>query len=123
MRDATTYYGGVVDLYQVHNLSMTREVLDLFRHAREVGHVRAVGVTHYRPEAMPDVLAWMEKMEGPPPGMPIGGTTPMAHGEENIITLDLSAGEYALICFVPDAKDGKPHVVHGMATEITIVAK
>jgi hypothetical protein len=70
-----------------------------------------------------DVLAWMEKMEGPPPGMPIGGTTPMAHGEENIITLDLSAGEYALICFVPDAKDGKPHFVHGMADEIRIGGK
>ena len=67
-----------------------------------------------------DVLAWMEKMEGPPPGMPIGGTTPMAQGEENIITLDLTAGEYALICFVPDAKDGKPHFGHGMVTEITI---
>lgn len=69
-----------------------------------------------------DVLAWMEKMEGPPPGMPIGGTTPMAQGEENIITLDLTAGEYALICFVPDAKDGKPHFVHGMSREITIAA-
>jgi len=70
-----------------------------------------------------DVLAWMEKMEGPPPGMPIGGTTPMAQGEENIITLDLAPGEYALICFVPDAKDGKPHFVHGMSQEITIAAK
>jgi len=28
-----------------------------------------------------DVLAWMEKMEGPPPGAPIGGSTPMAQGE------------------------------------------
>mgnify|MGYP003575483752 CR=1 FL=1 len=70
-----------------------------------------------------DVLAWMEKMDGPPPGMPIGGTTPMAQGEENIITLDFTPGEYALLCFVPDAKDGKPHFVHGMATEITIAAK
>lgn len=70
-----------------------------------------------------DVLAWMEKMEGPPPGMPIGGTTPMAQGEENIITLDLAPGEYALICFVPDAKDGKPHFAHGMSQEITIAAK
>lgn len=67
-----------------------------------------------------DVLAWMEKMEGPPPGMPIGGTTPMAQGEENIITLDLAPGEYALICFVPDAKDGKPHFVHGMIQQIKV---
>jgi hypothetical protein len=69
-----------------------------------------------------DVLAWMEKMEGPPPGAPIGGTTPMARGEENLITLDLAPGEYGLICFVPDAKDAKPHLMHGMMTELTISA-
>ena len=69
-----------------------------------------------------DMLGWMEKMEGPPPGAPIGGTTPMARGEENLITLDLAPGEYGLICFVPDAKDAKPHVMHGMITQLTIPA-
>ena len=70
-----------------------------------------------------DVLAWMEKMEGPPPAAPIGGTTPIARGEENIITVDLTPGDYALICFMPDAKDGKPHFVHGMVTQITVAGK
>ena len=69
-----------------------------------------------------DFLAWMEKMEGPPPGAPIGGTTPMARGEENLITLDLAPGDYGLICFVPDGKDGKPHLMHGMVTQLTISA-
>jgi uncharacterized cupredoxin-like copper-binding protein len=67
-----------------------------------------------------DVLAWMDKMEGPPPGAPVGGTTPMANGEENIITVDLVPGEYGLVCFVPDAKDAKPHAMHGMMTQLTI---
>jgi hypothetical protein len=70
-----------------------------------------------------EMLAWMEKMEGPPPGAPIGGTTPMARGEENLITLDLAPGEYALLCFVGDAKDGQPHIVHGMVDQITIAAR
>ena len=70
-----------------------------------------------------DVLAWMEKMEGPPPGAPIGGTTPLARGEENLITMDLTPGEYGLICFAPDAKDGKPHFVHGMMTQFTVAAR
>jgi hypothetical protein len=69
-----------------------------------------------------DVLAWMEKMQGPPPGAPIGGTTPMAKGEENIVTLDLTPGEYGMICFVGDAKDGKPHFMHGMIMEFTVPA-
>ena len=70
-----------------------------------------------------DVLAWMEKMEGPPPGAPIGGTTPMARGEENLITVDLAPGEYGLVCFVGDAKTGKPHFMHGMVKDIVIAAR
>ena len=70
-----------------------------------------------------DMLAWVEKMEGPPPGAPIGGTTPMAKGEENLITVDLAAGEYGLVCFVADAKTGKPHFVHGMVKDIVIAAR
>jgi hypothetical protein len=70
-----------------------------------------------------DVLAWMEQMQGPPPGAPIGGTTPMAKGEENIITLDLTPGEYGMICFVGDAKDGKPHFMHGMMMDFVVPAK
>ena len=69
-----------------------------------------------------EMLAWLEKMEGPPPGAPVGGTTPMGQGEENLITLNFTPGEYALMCFVSDAKDGKPHFVHGMVQQITVPA-
>jgi hypothetical protein len=34
--------------------------------------------------------------------------------------MDLPPGEYGLVCFVPDAKDGKPHFMHGMITQLTI---
>lgn len=67
-----------------------------------------------------DVAAWVEKMDGPPPGMPMGGLTPLAPGETNEIVVDLAPGEYGLFCFVPDAKDGKPHVMHGMMRQITV---
>ena len=67
-----------------------------------------------------EVLAWMEKMEGPPPGAPIGGVTPMAQGEENLLEVNLTPGEYGLICFVPDAKDGKAHFVHGMVSTFVV---
>jgi uncharacterized cupredoxin-like copper-binding protein len=67
-----------------------------------------------------DLAVWIEKMQGPPPGMPIGGTASMASGESNDVLLDLTPGEYGLYCFVPDAKDGKPHVAHGMLRQITV---
>ena len=67
-----------------------------------------------------DVLAWLEARQGPPPGRPIGGTVGLAKGEVNYVTANFPAGEYALICFLPDAKDGKPHFVHGMMQHVTV---
>ena len=69
-----------------------------------------------------DLVAWSEKMQGPPPGKPLGGATFMAKDVVNYFTVDLEPGTYALLCFVPDAKDGKPHVAHGMVREFTVGA-
>lgn len=69
-----------------------------------------------------DLVAWVEKMEGPPPAMPMGGTTGFIRGEENYVALNLEPGEYALLCFIPDAGDGRPHVAHGMMKQITVPA-
>lgn len=67
-----------------------------------------------------DLLAWIEKMDGPPPAEPIGGTTDIASKGVNYLQLDLAAGEYALICFSPDQKDFKPHFMHGMKKQISV---
>jgi uncharacterized cupredoxin-like copper-binding protein len=68
-----------------------------------------------------DLLGWMEGgMQGPPPAMPVGGATLLSAGQGNLMTMDFEAGEYALLCMVPDAKDGKPHVAHGMVRQITV---
>jgi uncharacterized cupredoxin-like copper-binding protein len=67
-----------------------------------------------------DLLAWMEKMDGPPPAMPMGGTALLSTGEENQVAIDFTPGEYVLLCMVPDARDGAPHVAHGMVRQITV---
>lgn len=67
-----------------------------------------------------DLMAWLQNEQGPPPAAPVGGTSFLARGEVNYVNLDLAPGEYALLCFVPDAKDGKPHVAHGMFRQITV---
>ena len=66
------------------------------------------------------VLAWMRKSEGPPPGQGLGGVAGMAAGSTNYFTVDLTPGTYLLICFIPDAKDGKPHFLHGMTKTVTV---
>ena len=71
-------------------------------------------------KSVQDALGWLEKMDGPPPLQPMGGTAGMARGVSNDLLLDLPAGEYGLFCFVPDVKDGKPHVAHGMVRQISV---
>ncbi len=67
-----------------------------------------------------DLLHWLENPEGPPPGRPLGGTTAFDQGEINQVTIDFDAGEVGLICFIPDANDGRPHFLHGMIQQITV---
>jgi len=67
-----------------------------------------------------DLAAWFDNEQGPPPGEPIGGITPISVGQHAYFTKDFTAGRYAWICFWPDAKDGKPHLAHGMIKEFTI---
>ena len=67
-----------------------------------------------------DLASWAGKMAGPPPAHFIGGVSPIAPGKSNELALDLSPGHYVFLCFVPDAKDGKPHVAHGMVSDFVI---
>ena len=67
-----------------------------------------------------DLATWAEKPVGPPPGAPVGGTSAMAKGSVVFIPVDLAPGEYGIYCFIPDAKDGKPHLAHGMMRQITV---
>ncbi len=45
---ALAWYGGRVDLYQVHNLVAWPEQLDLLEELRRAGAVGAIGATHYQ---------------------------------------------------------------------------
>ena len=67
-----------------------------------------------------DFLQAMEKPQGPPPGALVGGITGIAKGRTIEVPTTFTPGEYALICFVPDAKDGKPHIAHGMVKQFSV---
>jgi hypothetical protein len=69
-----------------------------------------------------DFVAWGMKPVGPAPGTIHGGLSGIPPGEHAFIEVDLPAGEYALICFLPDAKDGKPHFEHGMMKQETVAS-
>ena len=67
-----------------------------------------------------DFIAWVDKPVGPPPAELIGGVPALAKGSVAFITSDLTPGDYAFVCFLPDAKDGKPHFTHGMSQQVHI---
>jgi len=67
-----------------------------------------------------DFARWGEHQVGPAPGTLHGGISAIMPGTVADVSVDLPAGDYALICFVPDMKDGKAHYVHGMSKRIKI---
>jgi len=56
---ALEYYGGHVDLYQVHNLVLWREHLTMLEAMKAEGHVRAIGATHYQSSAFDELAEVM----------------------------------------------------------------
>jgi hypothetical protein len=67
-----------------------------------------------------DFLSFIAKMDGPPPGNALGGVAGFLSGTTTYTTVDLTPGNYFLICFVPDTKDAKAHFEHGMTKEFTV---
>ena len=67
-----------------------------------------------------DVIAYFSNPapSGPPPAVPAGGVGPIDPGRS--VNLELEAGEYVFICFIPDAADGAPHFTKGMIQAVTI---
>ena len=69
-----------------------------------------------------DVARWVDNgMHGTPPGMPFAGISALAPGDENTAFVNLTAGDYALLCFAPDVKDGKRHTAHGMIHDFKVM--
>jgi hypothetical protein len=107
-----------------YNFTVTGE-LAAGKHVVEVigapGQPHEIVVAKMQPgKTSADLLAWMGKEEGPPPADIIGGTTPAAPGLPVWFDLELAPGNYAFLCFIPDAKDGKPHFMHGMVRDVVV---
>jgi uncharacterized cupredoxin-like copper-binding protein len=66
------------------------------------------------------IIASGEPPSGPPPWVSAGGSTAIMPGDQTTMTLELQAGEYAFVCFVPDPASGKPHIDLGMIAPLTV---
>jgi hypothetical protein len=67
-----------------------------------------------------DYIDWARTMKGPAPGHAMGGTAAAATGIVQSFTATFEPGSYALLCLIPDIKNGKPHFMEGMIQTITV---
>jgi diketogulonate reductase-like aldo/keto reductase len=56
---ALQWFGGSIDVMQIHNLVAWRDHLPMLEEARDRGQVRLIGVTHFSPRAFPELEAAM----------------------------------------------------------------
>jgi hypothetical protein len=71
-------------------------------------------------KTMEDLGKWVAEMKGPPPGKPLGGIPALMKGKNAYFEATLAPGDYGLICFISDVKDGKPHHAHGMVQQFKV---
>lgn len=72
-----------------------------------------------------DLMAMMmsgEEPDGPPPFEQVAFWAPMSAGERAWMDVDLPAGEYTVLCFLPDFASDPPksHLEHGMVRTLTV---
>jgi uncharacterized cupredoxin-like copper-binding protein len=68
-----------------------------------------------------EATIWMNSGQvGPAPVTALGGASGLAKGRHMFVTLDFAPGRYVMLCYIPDAQDGKPHSDHGMIKEIEV---
>lgn len=60
IRRALKFYGGKVDLYQIHNLVNWREHLEELDRLLDEGKIGAIGATHYQPAAFGELKTVMK---------------------------------------------------------------
>src|SRR6202042_808103 len=57
---ALDWYGGIVDIYQIHNLVAWEDHLPRLEQLKSTGSVRVIGATHYQHGAFQDLMNLMK---------------------------------------------------------------
>lgn len=101
-----------------HPLTHGRHVIAVHNGASQA---HEIFIQRFAPGKTPaDLAVWKANHVGSSPLSSFGGTTDLPPGGTQIIQSDFPPGFYELTCFVPDAKDGKPHYQHGMIETIEV---
>src|SRR5690606_9944383 len=71
---------------------------------------------------MAELFEAMSAGPGPLPewAIEVGGPSAAGPGGQIAATVPLEEGNYAVLCFIPSPADGMPHIMKGMARELTV---
>jgi len=71
-------------------------------------------------KTLKDLLAFAKSYKGKLPATGMGGVAGILPGAHAFLNVDLTPGDYVLMCFVPDSRNGQPHFMRGMSKEFKI---
>jgi hypothetical protein len=95
------------------------QTIEVVNHGKQPHEV--VVVKLFPGASVHDVIKSFEPgSSSPPRGELVGGGTAIEKGDRMYFTGMFERGRYGLICFAPDAGDGRPHFLHGMTSEFTV---
>lgn len=95
------------------------QTIEVVNHGKQPHEV--VVVKLFPGASVQDVITSFEPgSSSPPRGELVGGITAIEKGDRMYFTGMFERGRYGLICFAPDAGDGRPHFLHGMTSEFTV---
>jgi aryl-alcohol dehydrogenase-like predicted oxidoreductase len=124
IEDSMRYFGGRVELYQVHNLVALQRRLDILHRLKDEGKVRAVGATHYSRAAFGDLMSVMQSGRTDFVQVPYNAaeTTvteellPLAEELEIGVIAMVPLGSGRLVRNAPSKKDLEPLEEYGIET-------
>jgi aryl-alcohol dehydrogenase-like predicted oxidoreductase len=124
VRRSLGWYGGRVDIYQVHNLLAWREHLPMLQELRARGSVAVIGATHYAHGAFPELMEVMRTGRIQMIQIPYNAADRMVEREVLPLAAELGLGVLvmeplgrgALARRAPPARDLAPLAAFGVTT-------
>jgi len=93
----------------------------LLRVTNEGAQAHELNIVRLAPGKKPeDITQFRAQPMGPPPFVNAGGIQGLEKGGSGIAVLDLTPGEYAAVCNIPDPMSRKAHLLLGMIAGFTV---
>jgi aryl-alcohol dehydrogenase-like predicted oxidoreductase len=124
IENALDFFGGRVELYQVHNLVAVEKRLDMLEELQSEGRVRSIGATHYSRSAFPALMDVMRSGRVDFVQVPYNATDVTVTEEVLPLAQELGLGVIAMVPLgsgrlvrnAPPAKDLEPLEEFGVET-------